>query len=71
MKNLVPLQLLEIDKCFNWVCENLRIDNVSHQKIIFGSTMDNWQRGRMKIVIVGDPPNANYERAYFRDTGND
>ena len=74
MKNLTPQQLKEIDRCFNYVCERIRIDNIPHQKVLFGSTVDNWFKaikGEIPdgtIVIAGFPPNNSYEMAYLRVT---
>jgi len=63
MKQLTSVQLREIDRCFNWVCENIRIDNIPHQKVLFGSTFNNYLKGIHKIVLFGFPPNSNYEMA--------
>ena len=77
MKNLTPQQLKEVDKCFNHVCEHIRIDKIPHQKVLFGSTVDNWFKAmkgettEARIVIAGFPPNSNYEMAYLRVTGED
>jgi len=75
MKNLSPQQLLEIDRCFNWVSERIRIDKIPHQKVLFGSTVHNWFLEKdgivkaAKIVIAGFPPDDNYEMAYLRVSG--
>ena len=63
-----PQALLEADKCFQWVCDWIRIDKVPPRSVLFGSTLGNWLNNKMKIVIVGNPPNGNYEHAYFRDS---
>ncbi len=73
MKELTPQQLFEIDRCFNWVSERIRLDNVPHQKVLFGSTVYNWFKAikgeaiEAKIVIAGFPPNNNYEMADFKE----
>lgn len=54
--------LLEADKCFIWVCDMIRVDKIPPRSVLFGSTLENWLSGKMKIVITGNPPNGNYEQ---------
>lgn len=74
MRDCTPQQLLEIDRCFQYVLEHIETDEVRPRSVFFGSTVDNWFRSsrgecRMRIVVASEPPNDGYERAYLRQTG--
>lgn len=53
-------ELIEADRCFQHVCELIRIDGVSPRSVLFGSTLSNWLKDNAKIVVVGHTPNSNY-----------
>ena len=74
MKNCTPMQLLEIDRCFQYTLVKIRADGVEPRSVLFGSTVDNWFREmngerNMKIVVAGNPPNSCYARAFLGDIG--
>lgn len=60
--SLTDHQLVEIDKCFVWTLENITADKIPFRKVLFGSTVSNWMKGEMSIVIADNPPNSNYRR---------
>ncbi len=49
---LTGQQLIEIDRCFQFVCERIQQDGVHPRKVLFGSTVANWMKGRMEIVAA-------------------
>lgn len=52
MKSLDGQQILEADRCFQYVCERIAHDGVHPRKVLFGSTLENWFEGNMKVVAV-------------------
>lgn len=67
MNQLTSAQLMEIDRCFNWVSECIRIDKIPHQKVLFGSTVHNYLQGIHRIVCTGVPLNGNYQTVTIKD----
>ena len=59
-------ELLEADRCFQYVCERIRQDGVSPRSVLFGSTLARWLARSdiaYKIVVVCEPPKSTYVRA--------
>jgi len=63
-------ELLEADRCFQHVCDNIRIDKISPRLVLFGATLRDWLAGSMKITIVNEPPNQQYKRVTLSGLGN-
>lgn len=62
-----PQFLLEVDKCFQWVCEKIEQDSINPRSVLFGSTLQEWlNQGAPKIIIAGNPPNVSYRRIFLR-----
>ena len=55
-------ELFEAQRCFQHVCESIRIDGVSPRVVLFGTTLHDWLADDMKITIAGEPPNQSYKR---------
>ena len=55
-------ELFEAQKCFQFVCENCRIDKVDPRSVLFGTTLMTWLDGSMKIAVVGEPVSSQYAR---------
>jgi hypothetical protein len=53
-------ELMEADRCFQHVCDLIRIDKVSPRNVLFGSTLADWLNGIMRITVVCEPPGLDY-----------
>jgi hypothetical protein len=56
-------QVLQAHLCFQATIRQAGFDNVPVQSILFGSTLQNWLAGNTQIVLICEPPTANYMRA--------
>ena len=54
-------ELVEADKCFVWVLDKIRVENIHFRSVLFGLTLKNWLNNEMIIVTTSFTTHPNFE----------